>query len=158
MWPFPCDGRREEGVASQRPSSSDRWKRARPIVKSFLGALLHGATELSDPVMTLHLCRTAGSMLPYFAAFPKFLRVLLKVAVKAWTGNDDALRVQAFLLIRSLALQMPFPFIEAVFKVGLLLCSRRLTASEHVPVVCAQREVHDCEQPRVAAVPRPVPC
>jgi hypothetical protein len=44
-----------------------------------------------------------------------FSRLLLKQALAAW-GQKEKVGVQAFLVIRSMALACPFPFIELTFK------------------------------------------
>ena len=101
--------------SSSRPTASAQWRRGRAVVKTYLSALIHALTDAPDPSMCHHLLRHCQSLLPYFAPFPRLSRQLLKQALAAW-GQKEKVGVQAFLLIRSLALSCPYPFIELTFK------------------------------------------
>jgi nucleolar complex protein 2 len=98
-----------------RPTASAQWRRGRAVVKTYLSALIHALTDAPDPSMCHHLLRHCQALLPYFAPFPRLSRQLLKQALSAW-GQKEKVGVQAFLVIRSLALSCPFPFIELTFK------------------------------------------
>jgi hypothetical protein len=70
---------------------------------------------LTDPAMAHLLLRHAERMMPYLRPFPKVARKLLKVALRVF-GAQEENRVQAFLVTRRLALEMPYPFIEGCYK------------------------------------------
>lgn len=103
------------GGSNTRPTASAQWRRGRAVVKTYLSALVHALADAPDPSMCHHLLRHCQSLLPYFAPFPRLSRLLLKQALAAW-GQKEKVGVQAFLVIRSMALACPFPFIELTFK------------------------------------------
>jgi nucleolar complex protein 2 len=103
------------GGIQTRPTASAQWRRGRAVVKTYVTALIHALTDAPDPSMCHHLLRHCQSLLTYFAPFPRLSRQLLKQALAAW-GQKEKVGVQAFLLIRSLALACPYPFIELTFK------------------------------------------
>ena len=112
--PLPGSSR-SSSLSTTRPTASAQWRRGRAVVKTYLSALLHALSDAPDPSMCHHLLRHCQTLLPYFAPFPRLSRLLLKQALAAW-GQKEKVGVQAFLVIRSMALACPFPFIELTFK------------------------------------------
>jgi nucleolar complex protein 2 len=100
---------------STRPTASPQWRRGRAVAKTYLSALVHALSDAPDPSMCHHLLRHCQTLLPYFSPFPRLSRQLLKQALTSW-GLKEKVRVQAFLVIRALAVTCPFPFIELTFK------------------------------------------
>lgn len=53
----------------------------------------------------------------YLQPFPKLQKRALKVLAKMWSTTDTkAVRLQAFLRLRQMAVEIPFPFVGAVLK------------------------------------------
>jgi nucleolar complex protein 2 len=96
-------------------AKSPRWKKMLPLLKTYLKALLHMMEQLTDSQMLHMLMRHAERLTPYFSTQLRLARKLLKLALNLW-GSSAENRVQSLLLIRRLAVEMPYPFVEACLK------------------------------------------
>jgi nucleolar complex protein 2 len=94
-----------------------------PLLKTYLKAILHMMEQLTDSQMLHMLMRHAERLVPYFSTQLRLARKLLKVGLHLW-GSSAENRVQSLLLIRRLAVEMPYPFVEACLK-GIYLTFKR---------------------------------
>lgn len=65
-------------------------------------------------VVLVHL----EEMVPYLAVFPRICRLTLKAVLRVWSsagGSDTG--VHAFLVLRRLATDVPYPFVDLCLKV-----------------------------------------
>lgn len=85
------------------PSTSPRWSKVQPTVKSYLNHVLKVSKLFPDPKLQHFILRNFIPILPYFACFPNLSRDLLRRLIDVWTGSDDKARVSAFLALRKLA-------------------------------------------------------
>jgi nucleolar complex protein 2 len=101
---------------------SRRWAALHLSMQSFIKATLHLMTQAKESKLLCFIIKSLGNYLPYLSAFPRLGKALLKTCTSKWASTSDAseeyqaVRVNAFLRIRQLALTQPFPFIEGCLK------------------------------------------
>lgn len=113
-------------------SKSPNWPALRPLIESFLKSTLHILSEAGKEAKLLQFVLSALSKyIPYLTAFPKLAKPYLKTTVQLWSAPLDtsedynAVRLQAFLRIRQLAITQPYPFIEETLKLTYLSYAKR---------------------------------
>lgn len=113
-------------------SKSPNWSKVGPSMESFFKSTLHLLSEAGKDANLLKFVLTALSKyVPYLTAFPKITKKLLKTCVKLWSAPLDtseeynAVRLQAFLRIRQLAITQPYPLIEDCLKMTYLSYAQR---------------------------------
>lgn len=67
-------------------SKAARWPRLRPVVKVFLGDLLHLLNQLSEPKMQSFILQQTQKLYPYVGVFSTFRKKFLKVRIQ-YFGN-----------------------------------------------------------------------
>lgn len=85
------------------PSTSPRWTKVQPTVKSYLNHVLRVSKQFKDPALQHFMLRNFVPILPFFACFPKLSRDLLRRMLDIWASGDEKARVSAFLAIRKLS-------------------------------------------------------
>eukprot|EP00163_Fabomonas_tropica_P027458 TRINITY_DN5292_c0_g1_i3.p1 TRINITY_DN5292_c0_g1~~TRINITY_DN5292_c0_g1_i3.p1 ORF type:complete len:823 (-),score=265.12 TRINITY_DN5292_c0_g1_i3:127-2595(-) len=99
------------------PSQNAKFKSIAALVKSFLANLFQFMSDVSEPEMIAFLIRASGdSLLPYIVTNNLLARKYLKLLVSVWTTSAESTRVQAFIVLRKLALNAPYPFIDQCIK------------------------------------------
>ena len=124
---------------------SPNWPALRPVIESFLKSILHLLSEAGKEADLLRLVLSAfASYIPYLTAYPRLSRPTLRTCIRLWSASLDtseghnAVRLQAFLRIRQLAITQPFPLIEDCLKATYLGYARRSkfgTASNVVSIL-----------------------
>ena len=111
---------------------SPHFTTIRPLLESFLKSTHHILTEAGKEAKLLQFVLSSFSKyIPYLTALPKLSKPILKTCVKLWSASLDtseeynAVRLQAFLRIRQLAITQPYPFIEDVLKFTYLSYAQR---------------------------------
>mmetsp|Transcript_9672 Transcript_9672/g.21808 ORF Transcript_9672/g.21808 Transcript_9672/m.21808 type:complete len:879 (-) Transcript_9672:95-2731(-) len=128
----------EQSIDENKPlhpktlSKSPNWLSLRPLIESFLKSTLHILSEAGKEAKLLQFTLSALSKyIPYLTAFPKLGKPFLKTTVQLWSAPLDtsedynAVRLQAFLRIRQLAITQPYPFIEETLKLTYLSYAKR---------------------------------
>lgn len=83
------------------------WKKLNKIVQSYVGNTIHFLGNVSEPKMARFVVSKLIRSSKYISALPKLSSKLLKILLKIWYSSEDSsLRIDAFLLIRSLALDV----------------------------------------------------
>ena len=114
------------------PTDSKKYRTLTPLLKSYAASLHHLLESLSDaPTIKLTLMSVLP-LLPYVLSFKKALKNLIKTIVNIWSdvSSTEATRINAFLLIRRLAVISDTSLREAVLKTtyqGLIKGSRSTT-------------------------------
>ncbi|KAJ3109771.1 Nucleolar Complex 2 protein, partial [Phlyctochytrium planicorne] len=98
------------------PSSSSKWKKVGPLVKSYLKSLLKVLLQASDEDMLRFVIRQSEGAAVYFACFPKIAKEYLKQLLKFWTTSTPETKILAFLSIRNLAVTVPSPYLDLSIK------------------------------------------
>lgn len=113
-------------------AKSPNFTTLKPLIESFLKSTMHILTEAGKEAKLLQFVLSALSKyVPYLTAFPKMSKPMLKTCVKLWSAPLDtsedynAVRLQAFLRIRQLAITQPYPFIEDCLKFTYLSYAQR---------------------------------
>ncbi|MCJ1479630.1 Nucleolar Complex 2 protein [Lambiella insularis] len=113
-------------------TDTKKFRTLSPLLKSHAASIHHLLENLSDaPTIKLTLASMLP-LLPYLLSFKKALKNLVKVIISIWSDSSstEATRVNAFLLIRRLALISDPSLREAVLKStyqGLIKGSRSTT-------------------------------
>ena len=113
-------------------TESKKFRTLSPLLKSYVVSLTHLLENLFDaPTINLTLS-SVQPLLPYVLSFKKALKTLVGVIVDIWSGpsSTEATRVNAFLLIRRLAVIGDNSIREAILKStyqGLVKGSRNTT-------------------------------
>lgn len=126
-------------------AKSPNWPALRPVIESFLKLILHLLSEAGKEADLLRFVLSAfTSYIPYLTAYPRLSRPTLRTCIRLWSASLDtseghnAVRLQAFLRIRQLAITQPFPLIEDCLKASYLGYARRSkfgTASNVVSIL-----------------------
>lgn len=120
------------------------WTVMKAMLKSFFSSVLNLLEEVSDASMVLYVLRTLKPYIPLLEAFPKHSKRLLKQVLVHWGGTtNQGVRIVAFLRIRQMAVELPFPQVETCLK-GLYLTyvkhakfvSETTVASVHLMANC----------------------
>lgn len=88
-------------------SSSTHWNRLGPLVKSFCGNFLHFLSNVVDSSMCRYLLISLEPFVPFFEPFVKLSQKLLRELLSIWSTKSRNLRIDSFLRIRQLALELP---------------------------------------------------
>ena len=99
-------------------TDSKKYHSLTPLLKSHCASIHHLIENLSDaPTIKLTLSSLLP-LLPYLLSFKKVLRDLIKTIVNIWSdaASDEATRINAFLLIRRLAVISDASIREAILK------------------------------------------
>ncbi|KAH7027391.1 Noc2p family-domain-containing protein [Microdochium trichocladiopsis] len=120
----------------QVPTENKKFKTLSALLRSFVSAILHLLTTLSDDA-TLKLTLSAlEPLVPYLLSFRKLLKALIKTVVAFWSQatSSDSTRITAFLVMRRLVVIGDKGVREAVLKVTYqgLLAGARVTNTNTV--------------------------
>ena len=114
------------------PTDSKKYRTLTPLLKSHAASLHHLLENLSDPPTIKLTLNSVLPLLPYVLSFKKALKNLTKTIVGIWSDSSstEVTRINAFLLIRRLAVISDASLREAVLKTtyqGLVKGSRNTT-------------------------------
>ena len=114
------------------PTDSKKYRTLTPLLKSYTASLHHLLESLSDAPTIKMTLMSVLPLLPYVLSFKKALKNLIKTIVNIWSdvSSTEATRINAFLLIRRLAMISDTSLREAVLKTtyqGLIKGSRSTT-------------------------------
>ncbi|KAJ3229122.1 Nucleolar Complex 2 protein [Chytriomyces hyalinus] len=98
------------------PSTSAKWKKVSPLVKSFIKTVLVVLHQVSDEGMLRFVMRESEKLAVYFGCFPKQAKELLKHLLKLWTSTTPETRITSFLTMRRLAIACPNPYLDYAIK------------------------------------------
>ena len=84
---------------------------------------------MTDPAMLTFVLRRARASVPVMGGFDKLQRRLQKAALTVFGSAESGPRVQAALLVRSMALLLPAPALDNVLKVCNILSAPSLWQS-----------------------------
>eukprot|EP00611_Tribonema_gayanum_P003938 TRINITY_DN13186_c0_g1_i1.p1 TRINITY_DN13186_c0_g1~~TRINITY_DN13186_c0_g1_i1.p1 ORF type:complete len:676 (+),score=343.75 TRINITY_DN13186_c0_g1_i1:132-2159(+) len=135
-------------VAAKRPS----WRAIQPMLYAFLKAVAHVLTQLKDRDLLAFVLRALQHYTKLLVPFQSLARRYLKAMLGLWEGgaaggavSDDAaaqakestLQVLAFLRVREMAENQPFPFVEEVLKAAYLAYARncRFVNEQTLPAI-----------------------
>lgn len=104
--------------AAWLPSKGAAYKEVAHIVREFIHTVVILVLEkLNDETMMEFVLKRTLEFLPYFGAFvDSYLTLFLRKLLSFWGHNSETIRTLAYLNIRALALQMPYPFINNCLK------------------------------------------
>mmetsp|Transcript_3047 Transcript_3047/g.6747 ORF Transcript_3047/g.6747 Transcript_3047/m.6747 type:complete len:880 (-) Transcript_3047:141-2780(-) len=113
-------------------SKSPHLAAIQPLLESFIKSTHHILTEAGKEAKLLRFVLSSlAKYVPYLTLFPKVTKPFLKTCVQLWSAPLDtseeynAVRLQAFLRIRQLAITQPYPFIEDALKSTYLSYAKR---------------------------------
>ncbi|KAI8371310.1 Noc2p family-domain-containing protein [Choanephora cucurbitarum] len=87
------------------PMTSGKWSFFKSYVKSYLNNLIHLLQNLTDADMLRMTLREAEKVTNLFVCYDRLAKEYLKTILNIWSsaGSADAVRIQAFLSIKTLA-------------------------------------------------------
>ena len=96
--------------SSQPIDKHSRWSSIGPILKAFLGHLLFFLSTLrsgeENGKMARFVLGNMEGLIKYYEPFPKLSSKLLKELLELWATSDHNVRIDAFLRIRQLAIEL----------------------------------------------------
>jgi len=117
-------------IHPRKMAKSTRWLQIKVSINSFMKATLHLMSEAKESKLLSFILKALENYIPFLSAFPNVGKSMLKKLIILWSSTTDqssdyhAVRLNAFLRIRQLALTQPFPFIETVLKSSYLSYAR----------------------------------
>ncbi|GHP04228.1 hypothetical protein PPROV_000298200 [Pycnococcus provasolii] len=88
-------------------TSSSRYAKAKPLLRTFLGNTLRWLREGSDERVLDAAYRSLGSCATHLSLFPRLLKKTTRAALAHFSGDADVPRVACFLFLRRLAPAYP---------------------------------------------------
>jgi len=98
------------------PSTSNKWKRVKVEVKSYVTDLLQLLSQMASPDVVTVLLKHVHQMITYFACFPKLPKLLLKKLIVLWSTTEETCRLLAFMCIMRLVLLLTDTLLEYSLK------------------------------------------
>ncbi|KAH7854952.1 hypothetical protein Vadar_019538 [Vaccinium darrowii] len=96
---IPSSSNKKEILLELKDTS--RWKRLRPLIKSYLRSTLLLLNQVTDSeILAFSLSRLKASII-FFAAFPSLLHRLIKVTIQLWVSGEEVLSSCSFLVIQN---------------------------------------------------------
>ena len=104
-----------DGVA-RAPDRCERWPKMKPLAKSLIDTQMHLTENLADAGLLAVLLRNQAELVPFLGALPQVGRKYLKRMICVWESATESVRMQAFLNIRALAMELPHVFLDKCIK------------------------------------------
>ncbi len=98
------------------PRSAPRWRKAEPLIKSYLGNTLHLLGTMTDPAMRAFILRCARPSVPLLVCSDRLARKWVQAALGVFGGPDAGPALQAALFVRAAARALPDPTPDAALK------------------------------------------
>ncbi|XP_021662337.2 protein REBELOTE isoform X2 [Hevea brasiliensis] len=96
-----CSNERKDVILELKDTA--KWKKLKPLIKSYLRSTLFFLNEVSDSeILAFTLTRLKASII-FFAAFPHLLQRLIKTSIHLWATGEGTLSLHSFLIIREVA-------------------------------------------------------
>lgn len=94
-----------------------KWKKHALLIRRFFSCTCYLLEQTTGQDVQSFVLRELASYMPFVVPCPKTARRLLKALLKLWAKSlNNNVCMLAFVRIRDLALQMPFPFLELALK------------------------------------------
>ncbi|BDA42546.1 Nucleolar complex protein 2 homolog [Coccomyxa sp. Obi] len=93
-----------------------RWHKVEPLLKSYLGNALHLLGHAMSSGMLIFILRKLRPSIPFLANFQRLQRKYMRQAIRIFSTNEAAPRVQALLFIRQMATTLPGPAMDQAVK------------------------------------------
>lgn len=91
-------------------------KQVKPMVKSYIGNIVHFLDQMTEPKMLTFVLKYIQSLVPFFSVFPKIAKRFIKILTNIWSTSEQTPKILAFLNMRAMAMNMPYPFINICLK------------------------------------------
>ncbi|BFI25735.1 nucleolar complex protein 2 [Marchantia polymorpha subsp. ruderalis] len=109
-------GKTSQDNMPKDPQKSPRWKKVEPLVKSYLGNVLHILNQMTDNEMISFTLRRLKVSVPFLVALPRLSLKFLKVALHFWGSGEGALPVIALFFVREMAMKLDSEMLDACLK------------------------------------------
>ncbi|GIY15580.1 nucleolar complex protein 2 homolog [Caerostris darwini] len=89
----------DEGKKKLDPTKSKMWTKVKMTVKSYLIDMLKMISSIKESSMLVLLLKHIVHLVPFYSAFIKLLRNLLKKMVSLWSSEEETVRVLSLIVI-----------------------------------------------------------
>lgn len=115
-----ADGGDKEGDGQTPPKlkiDERKWKKYALLIRRFFSCVCYLLEQTTGQDVQQFVLRELAHYVPFVVPCPKTARRLLKALLKLWAKSlNNSVCMLAFVRIRDLALQLPFPFLELALK------------------------------------------
>lgn len=121
------DASAEQSALASVKVDERKWKKYALVIRRFFSCACYLLEQTTGQDVQTFVLRELAHYVPFVVPCPKTARRLLKALLKLWAKSlNNSVCMLAFVRIRDLALQMPFPFLELALK-GLYITYMRNT-------------------------------
>lgn len=107
----------QQQSASKIKVDEKKWKKHALLIRRFFSSACYLLEQTTGQDIQSFVLRELAHYVPFVVPCPKTARRLLKALLKLWAKSlNNNVCMLAFVRIRDLALQMPFPFLELALK------------------------------------------
>ncbi|KAF1319477.1 Nucleolar complex protein, partial [Globisporangium splendens] len=106
-----------QSASSKLKVDEKKWKKHSLLIRRFFSSTCYLLEQTTGQDIQSFVLRELAHYIPFVVPCPKTARRVLKALLKLWAKSlNNNVCMLAFVRIRDLALQMPFPFLELALK------------------------------------------
>lgn len=128
---MPLSGGKKEAILEMK--DTPRWKDLEGLIKSYFVSTLHVLSQMTDNELISFTLQRLRCSIIFLAAFPVYLRKILKVVLHFWGSGGGPLSVVSFLFIQDMVLHLGsdcFDYcLKSIYKIFAVNCKLVNTAN-----------------------------
>ncbi|CAG9467298.1 unnamed protein product [Pedinophyceae sp. YPF-701] len=93
-----------------------KWKKIEPLVRSYFGNTMHLLGAATDRALTILILRRLRPSVALLTPIPGLTRAVLRAATSVFSSGERSARLEAFMLIREMAMSLPQPMLDNAIK------------------------------------------
>jgi len=102
--------------SNKLPAKYAGWKQIKLALSSFINAFYTFMEKAIDEKLLIYILHYFMKLVPFYGLFDSHPRRILRIMLNLLGNNSEDVRVRAFLIINSMAVIYPYPFLELCIK------------------------------------------